>query len=136
MGNRDLEISKSNKSEQYFRDKFEIVIRLLDEHFARHFESQWRETWRHTGRRTEPSFSLETLPPPPRPGLEYLWQYKCGKWQMGHHDDHAFLLFDCSCPSTFLFYAFSPILFSNTPSLMTPQQVDENNPLATVGCFI
>ena len=55
---------------------------------------------------------------------------------MGHHDDHAFLLFDCSCPSTFLFYAFSPILFSNTPSLMTPYRVDENNPLATEGCFI
>ena len=52
---------------------------------------------------------------------------------MGHHDDHGFLLFDCSCSSAFLFYTFSPNLFSNTPSLMTPQQVDENNPSATVG---
>ena len=24
---------------KYFRDKFEIFIRLFDEHFARHFES-------------------------------------------------------------------------------------------------
>ena len=31
--------SKSKKSEEYFRDKIEIFIRLLDEHFARHFES-------------------------------------------------------------------------------------------------
>ena len=37
--NRDLKISKSKKSEQYFRDKIEIFIRLFDEHFARHFES-------------------------------------------------------------------------------------------------
>ena len=37
--NRNLEISKSKKSEQYFRDKIEIFIRLFDEHFARHFES-------------------------------------------------------------------------------------------------
>ena len=57
---RDLKISKSKKSEQFFRDKFEIFICLFDEHFPRHFESHWRETWRHTGRRTEPSISLET----------------------------------------------------------------------------
>ena len=37
--NRNLKISKSKKSEQYFRDKIEIFIRLFDEHFARHFES-------------------------------------------------------------------------------------------------
>ena len=36
--NRNLEISKSKKSEQYFRDKIEFFIRLLDEHLARHFE--------------------------------------------------------------------------------------------------
>ena len=35
----DLKISKSKKSEQYFRDKIEIFICLFDEHFARHFES-------------------------------------------------------------------------------------------------
>ena len=37
--NRDPKISKSKKSEQYFRGKIEIVIRLFDEHFGRHFES-------------------------------------------------------------------------------------------------
>ena len=57
--NRNLKISKSKKSEQYFRDKIEI--------FLRHFESHWRETWRHTGRRTVPQISLETPPPPPPP---------------------------------------------------------------------
>ena len=63
--NRNLEISKSKKSEQYFRDKIEIFICLLDEHFARHFESHWRETWRQTGRRTAvPQISLETPSPP------------------------------------------------------------------------
>ena len=62
--NRNLKISKSKKSERYFRDKIEIFIRLSDEHFARHFESYWRETWRHTGRRTV-QISLETPPPPP-----------------------------------------------------------------------
>ena len=46
--NGDLKPSKSKKSEQYFRDKFEIFIRLFDEHFIRHFESHWGETWRHT----------------------------------------------------------------------------------------
>ena len=58
--NRDLKISRSKKSGQYFRDKFHG-------HFARHFESHRRETWRHTGRRTEPPISLETpsLSPPP-----------------------------------------------------------------------
>ena len=69
--NRTLKISKSKKSEQYFRDKSEIFISLLDEHFVRHFESHWRETWRHTGRWTVPQISLETpspLPPPPRVG--------------------------------------------------------------------
>ena len=64
-GNKDLKIPKSKKSEQYFRDKFEIFIRLFDEHFARHFESHWRETWRQIGRRTEPPLSLETQSPPP-----------------------------------------------------------------------
>ena len=28
------------KSEQYFRDRIEIFIRLFDEHFARHSESK------------------------------------------------------------------------------------------------
>ena len=37
--NRNLKISKSKKSERYFRDKIEIFIGLFDEHFARHFES-------------------------------------------------------------------------------------------------
>ena len=37
--NRNLKISKSKKSKQYFRDKIEIFICLFDEHFARHFES-------------------------------------------------------------------------------------------------
>ena len=37
--NRNLKISKSKKSKQYFRDKIEIFIRLFDEYFARHFES-------------------------------------------------------------------------------------------------
>ena len=60
--NRDIQISKSKKSEQYFLDKIEIFIRLFDEHFARHFKSRWRETWRHTGRRTVPQISLETPP--------------------------------------------------------------------------
>ena len=64
--NRNLKISKSKKSEQYFRDKIEIFIRLFDENFVRHFESYWRETWRLTGRQTVPQISLETpLPPPP-----------------------------------------------------------------------
>ena len=63
--NRDLKISKYKKSEQYFRYKIEIFIRLFDEHFARHFESHWRETWRHTGRRNVPQISLETPSPPP-----------------------------------------------------------------------
>ena len=67
--NRNLKISKSKKSEQYFRDKIEIFVCLLDEHFARHFESQWRETWRHT-ERTVPQISLETPPPP--------WAYLTG----------------------------------------------------------
>ena len=48
--NRDLKISKSKKSEHYFRDKIEIFVRLFDEHFARHFE-----------RRTVPQISLHTL---------------------------------------------------------------------------
>ena len=59
--NRNLKISKSKKSEQYFRDKIEIFIRLFDEHFARHFESYWRKMWRHTGRRTVPQISLFPL---------------------------------------------------------------------------
>ena len=42
--NRNLKISKSMKSEQYFPDKIEIFIRPFDKHFARHFESHWRET--------------------------------------------------------------------------------------------
>ena len=69
--NRNLKISKSKKSEGYFRDKIEIFIRLSDEHFAHHFESHWRETWRHTARRTVPQISLETpsSPPPPTPCL-------------------------------------------------------------------
>ena len=46
--NRNLKISKSKKSEQYFRDKIEIFICLFDEQLARHFEIHWRETWRHT----------------------------------------------------------------------------------------
>ena len=54
---RNLEISKSMESEQYFRDKIEILIRLFDEHYAR------RETRHHTGRRTVPQISLETPPP-------------------------------------------------------------------------
>ena len=37
--NRNLKISKSMKSEQYFRGKIEIFIRLFDEQFPRHFES-------------------------------------------------------------------------------------------------
>ena len=61
--NRNLEISKSKKSERYFRDKIEIFIRLFDEHFARHFESHWRETWRHTGKRTVHRFPWRHLPP-------------------------------------------------------------------------
>ena len=65
------------------------------------------------------SVSTALYPVPPILSPEYLCQCKYGKWQMGHHDDHAFLLFDCSCPSTFLLYVFSPILFSNTLSLMT-----------------
>ena len=76
--NRDRDIDKSKKSEQYFLDKFEIFIHLFDEHFARHFESHWRETWRHTGRRTEPLISSKThtLPPPPWLGVsccEYIY---------------------------------------------------------------
>ena len=63
--NRNLKISKSKKSERYFRDKIEIFIRLFDEHFTRHFESHWRETWRYTCRRNVPQISLETPPPPP-----------------------------------------------------------------------
>ena len=66
-GNRNLKISKSKKSEQYFRDKIEIFIPLFDEHFAHHFESHWRETWHHTGRRTIPQISSETPFPLPRP---------------------------------------------------------------------
>ena len=66
-----LEISKSKKSERYFRDKIEIFIVLFDEHFARHLESHWRETWRHTGRRTVPRISLETFPPG-----QYKWNEK------------------------------------------------------------
>ena len=61
-------MSRSKKSEQHCRDKFEIFIHLFDEHFVRHFESHRRETWRHTGRRIEPVIPLETpspLPPPP-----------------------------------------------------------------------
>ena len=60
--NRNLKISKFKKSEQCFRDKIVIYIRLFDEQFACHFESQWRETWRHTGRRT-----VSEIPPPPHP---------------------------------------------------------------------
>ena len=63
--NRNLKISKSKKSEQYFRDKIEFFIRLLDKHLARHFESYWRETWRHTDRRTVPQISLKTPSPHP-----------------------------------------------------------------------
>ena len=58
--NRNLKISESKKSEQYFRDKIENFILLFDEHFARHFESYWRKTWSHTGRRTV----QQKLPPP------------------------------------------------------------------------
>ena len=65
--NRNLKISKSKKSEQYFRDKIEIFIRLFDKHFASHFKSYWRERWRHTGGRTVPQISLETPPPPSPP---------------------------------------------------------------------
>ena len=52
--NRNLKISKSKKSEQYFRDNIEIFICPFHKHFARHFESHWRETWRQAGRRTVP----------------------------------------------------------------------------------
>ena len=34
-----LKSAGSKKLEQFFRDKFEIFIRLFDEHFARPFES-------------------------------------------------------------------------------------------------
>ena len=51
--NKDLKITKSKTSEQYFRDKFVIFIRLFDEHFARHFGSHgtrdvtsyWQADW-------------------------------------------------------------------------------------------
>ena len=70
--NKDLKITKSKTSEQYFRDKFVIFIRLFDEHFARHFGSHGRETWRHIGRRTEPPTSLETpSPKSPPPSIPY-----------------------------------------------------------------
>ena len=36
----NLKISKSKKSERYFRDKLEIFIRLLHEYFARHFDTR------------------------------------------------------------------------------------------------
>ena len=70
--NRDLKISKSKKSQHYFRDEFEIFIRLFDEHFVRLFESQWLETLPHTNRRTKPPISL-AIPhpsPPPQPVLD------------------------------------------------------------------
>ena len=71
---RNLKISKSKKSERYFRDKIEIFIRLFDEHCARHFESHWRETWRHTGRWTVPQISMETPSPPLESWLNNLEQ--------------------------------------------------------------
>ena len=66
--NRDLNIAKLEKSEKYFRKKFESFIRLFYEHFTRHFESHWRETRRHNGTRTEPPISLET---PSLPWLQH-----------------------------------------------------------------
>ena len=53
-----LKISKSKKSEQYFRGQIEIFIRFFDEHFAGHFvilagRRYHRFPWRHP-------------PPPPR----------------------------------------------------------------------
>ena len=70
--NRNVKIFKSKESEQHFRDKIEIFIRLFDEHFAHHFESHWRETWRRTGMRTVQQISLETLPRPPKKLLTFL----------------------------------------------------------------
>ena len=61
--NRDLNIAKSKKLEQYIREIFEILTHLFDEHLVRHFQSNWRETWRHTGTRTESLISLGTPPP-------------------------------------------------------------------------
>ena len=68
-----LKNSKCKKSEQYFRDKFEIFIRLFDEHFTCHFQSHWRVTWRHTGRWTVTTdFLGDTTPPPP--SITTLWR--------------------------------------------------------------
>ena len=78
--NRNLEISKSKKSEQYFPGKIEIFIRLFDEHFVRHFESHWRETWRHTGRRTVPKISLDTFPHLAGTQLFRDWSKSIGGW--------------------------------------------------------
>ena len=77
--NRNLKISKSKKSERYFRDKIEIFIRLFDEHFARHFESHRRQTWRHTGRRTVPQISVETPFPPVRNEDAFTQRFRTAK---------------------------------------------------------
>ena len=58
--NKDLKISKSRKSEQYFRDNFEIFMRLFDEHIPP-FESHRRETWR---RGETPSLNPHPSPNP------------------------------------------------------------------------
>ena len=44
--NRDLNIAKSKRMEQYIREICEIFTHFVDEHFVPHFQSNWRETWR------------------------------------------------------------------------------------------
>ena len=61
--NRDLNIAKSKRMEQYIREICEIFTHFVEEHFVPHFQSNWRETWRHIGTRTESPISLETPPP-------------------------------------------------------------------------
>ena len=60
--NRNLKISKSKKSEECFRDKIEIFIRLFDDHFARHLLTRNVTSYWQADCTTD---SLETPPPPP-----------------------------------------------------------------------
>ena len=61
---RDLKISKSKKSEQYFGDKFEIFICLFDEHFARHFgKSLTRDVTSYRQADWTTDFLGDTFPP-------------------------------------------------------------------------
>ena len=59
-----LKSPKTKKSEQYFRDKIEIFIRLFDEHFARLWKSLTRDVTSYWQADCTTDFLGDTFPSP------------------------------------------------------------------------